>query len=188
MEENRNESMAEGCGGDDAFARALSGGTETAEDTAAAPERSAPAAEHGAERESAHDAPAEAAAEEAVAAPAAEGTAADAAPPLPAADGAADEARRRDEAAEFLREYPEAARDPQGIPQEVWRAAAAGSRLSVAYARYVLAQARAELQRERSAREAAEQNGRNAARSTGSMHSAGERGRGQDAFLEGWES
>lgn len=94
--------------------------------------------------------------------------------------------RRKADIDEFAREYPDVARNPDAIPKEVWAAVAAGSSLTVAYAKYTAKQAREEAERTRSAAQAAQQNIKNAARSTGSMQSAGQNAGGRDPFLEGW--
>ena len=94
--------------------------------------------------------------------------------------------RRKADIDEFAREYPDVARNPDPIPKEVWDAVAAGSSLTVAYAKYTAKQAREEAERTRSAAQAAQQNVKNAARSTGSMQSAGQNAGGRDPFLEGW--
>lgn len=94
--------------------------------------------------------------------------------------------RRKADIDEFAREYPDVARNPDAIPKEVWDAVAAGSSLTVAYAKYTAKQAREEAERTRSAAQAAQQNAKNAARSTGSMQSAGQNAGGRDPFLEGW--
>ena len=94
--------------------------------------------------------------------------------------------RRKADIDEFAREYPDVARNPDAIPKEVWDAVAAGSSLTVAYAKYTAKQAREEAERTRSAAQAAQQNIKNAARSTGSMQSAGQNAGGRDPFLEGW--
>ena len=94
--------------------------------------------------------------------------------------------RRKADIDEFSREYPDVARNPDAIPKEVWDAVAAGSSLTVAYAKYTAKQAREEAERTRSAAQAAQQNIKNAARSTGSMQSAGQNAGGRDPFLEGW--
>lgn len=94
--------------------------------------------------------------------------------------------RRKADIEEFAREYPDVARNPDAIPKEVWDAVAAGSSLTVAYAKYTAKQAREEAERTRSAAQAAQQNVKNAARSTGSMQSAGQNAGGRDPFLEGW--
>lgn len=94
--------------------------------------------------------------------------------------------RRKADIDEFAREYPDVARNPDAIQKEVWDAVAAGSSLTVAYAKYTAKQAREEAERTRSAAQAAQQNIKNAARSTGSMQSAGQNAGGRDPFLEGW--
>lgn len=94
--------------------------------------------------------------------------------------------RRKADIDEFAREFPDVARNPDAIPKEVWDAVAAGSSLTVAYAKYTAKQAREEAERTRSAAQAAQQNIKNAARSTGSMQSAGQNAGGRDPFLEGW--
>lgn len=94
--------------------------------------------------------------------------------------------RRKADIDEFAREYPDVARNPDAIPKEVWDAVAAGSSLTVAYAKYTAKQAREEAERTRNAAQAAQQNIKNAARSTGSMQSAGQNAGGRDPFLEGW--
>lgn len=94
--------------------------------------------------------------------------------------------RRKADIDEFAREYPDVARNPDAIPKEVWDVVAAGSSLTVAYAKYTAKQAREEAERTRSAAQAAQQNVKNAARSTGSMQSAGQNAGGRDPFLEGW--
>lgn len=94
--------------------------------------------------------------------------------------------RRKADIDEFAREYPDVARNPDAIPKEVWDAVAAGSSLTVAYAKYTAKRAREEAERTRSAAQAAQQNIKNAARSTGSMQSAGQNAGGRDPFLEGW--
>ena len=94
--------------------------------------------------------------------------------------------RRKADIDEFAREYPDVARNPDAIPKVVWDAVAAGSSLTVAYAKYTAKQAREEAERTRSAAQAAQQNIKNAARSTGSMQSAGQNAGGRDPFLEGW--
>lgn len=94
--------------------------------------------------------------------------------------------RRKADIDEFAREYPDVARNPDAIQKEVWDAVAAGSSLTVAYAKYTAKQAREEAERTRSAAQAAQQNVKNAARSTGSMQSAGQNAGGRDPFLEGW--
>lgn len=83
---------------------------------------------------------------------------------------------------EFRDVFPEAANDPASIPKEVWAEVRSGRSLVSAYARHQQNQAAAAA--ERAAAE--EKNRQNAARSVGSMRSAGEDGGGKDPFLEGW--
>lgn len=85
--------------------------------------------------------------------------------------------RRRADIREFMETFPEAAREPGSIPREVWAEVRGGRSLVAAYARYRGAQAARETARRR--------NEENAARSAGSMRSAGSGGAG-DPFLEGW--
>lgn len=82
----------------------------------------------------------------------------------------------------FAAAFPEvfvlAKDDPTVIPQSVWEAMEhQGLSLTAAYARYATGQART-----------AAGNSRNAARSTGSMRSAGNDGKLKDAFLSAFES
>lgn len=98
-----------------------------------------------------------------------------------------DEIRRRErvrrDAREFAAVYPEAARDYERIPGEVWDGVRGGMTLVASYARYT----------ERTRREAAAraealraQQAKNAAASVGSMRT-NEGGHGpRDPFLEGW--
>lgn len=92
---------------------------------------------------------------------------------------------------EFISVFPNAALDFQNIPQEVWDAVNGGMSLVAAYAKYNGAQANAAAQAEAEQRqrqeEAARQNARNAAASTGSMKSAGQNHGPKDPFLEGWD-
>lgn len=92
---------------------------------------------------------------------------------------------------EFLSVYPDAARDFQSIPQEVWDAVNGGMSLVAAYARYNNAQAAQSAQTQEDERQrldaARQQAARNAAASTGSMKSAGQNHGPKDPFLEGWD-
>ena len=100
---------------------------------------------------------------------------------------AAADMRRRADIEEFKRTFPDAAKDPKAIPQEVWNEVNRGSTLVSAYSRYAVAQAKAaQAAAERSAAVSA-QNQKNAARSTGSMKSAGENSKGHDDFLDAFE-
>lgn len=88
-------------------------------------------------------------------------------------------ARRNDEAAAFLKAYPDL--DPKTLPKEVldkwWDG---GEPLITAYTTY-------ENKRLKAENEALKQNNKNSERSTGSVQSAGA-GRAKDAFDEGWDS
>lgn len=92
---------------------------------------------------------------------------------------------------EFISVFPEAARDFQKIPQDVWNAVNGGMSLVAAYARYNQTQsnARAQAAEEEQRRQEAvqRQNQKNAAASTGSMRSAGSSHGPKDPFLEGWD-
>lgn len=85
---------------------------------------------------------------------------------------------------EFAKAFPDvfakAKDDPKVIPQSVWKDVRSGMSLSAAYSRYAVAQA--QVQAETSAKNAA-----NAARAAGSMRSAGNEGRNNDAFLDGFD-
>lgn len=86
---------------------------------------------------------------------------------------------------EFARTFPEAyeraRKDPNSIPDSVWKAVSQGLSLTAAYARHAVDQAQKETQ-------AAQQNRKNAQRSTGSMRSAGSDADARDAFLAGFEA
>ena len=85
--------------------------------------------------------------------------------------------RREEDLDAFARLFPEAARDPDSIPQAVWDAVRQGASLSLAYALHQLSQSRQGWQSQQ-----------NAARSTGSMSSSGADRRNTDPFLEGWNN
>lgn len=107
-------------------------------------------------------------------------------PPGPAQAADTQEARtqRFQGVDEFARTFPQAYRqareDPGSIPDSVWRAVSQGMSLTSAYAQHAVDQA---------AREArtAQQNHKNAQRSTGSMRSAGSDMGARDAFLSGFD-
>ncbi len=95
------------------------------------------------------------------------------------------EARRDADIQTFAQAFPEVAADPKSIPKEVWEAVGGGLSLTAAYAVYVRhQQEQAEQAEARQRQQAAE----NAARSTGTMRSAGSGAAGKDPFLEGWEN
>lgn len=99
------------------------------------------------------------------------------------------EARRNAEVREFIAVFPDAAREE--IPPEVWQGVQQGLSLTASYARYVNAKAAEQAQADEEARKQAEeirkQNAANAARSTGSLRSAGNNHAPKDPFLEGWD-
>ena len=101
---------------------------------------------------------------------------------------AAADARRNADIAEFQRLFPDAAKDPKAIPQEVWAAVRSGMSLVSAYSKYAVDQANAARQAAEQKAAASAQNRRNADRATGSMQSAGENTGSKDPFLEGWDS
>ena len=105
-----------------------------------------------------------------------------------AQEQAAAEARRNADIAEFQRLFPDAAKDPKAIPQEVWACVKSGMSLVSAYSKYSVDQANAARQAAEQKAAAYAQNQQNASRSTGSMQSAGETSGRKDPFMEGWDS
>ena len=101
---------------------------------------------------------------------------------------AAADARRSADIAEFQKLFPDAAKDPKAIPQEVWANVRSGMSLVSAYSKYAVDQANAARQAAEQKAAASAQNRRNADRATGSMQSAGENTGSKDPFLEGWDS
>lgn len=99
------------------------------------------------------------------------------------------EQRRQADIEAFRKIYPDAAKDPKGIPAEVWQRVNEGMNLVAAYAVYDARQARAAQAAAEQKAAAAVQNHTNAQRSTGSMHSSGDNNKvSKDPFLEGWDS
>lgn len=98
------------------------------------------------------------------------------------------DARRSADIAEFQKLFPDAAKDPKTIPQEVWASVRSGMTLVSAYSKYAVDKANADRQAAEQRAAAAAQNQRNTARATGSMQSAGENTGSRDPFLEGWDS
>lgn len=98
------------------------------------------------------------------------------------------EERIRADIMQFSMAFPEAAASPNGIPKEVWDSVNQGLSLTAAYARYAVNQANAAASQARQQAQTENQNTRNAARSTGSMRSAGEEIQSNDPFLDGWNS
>lgn len=98
------------------------------------------------------------------------------------------EQRRMADIQEFQKTFPDAAKDPKGIPKEVWDGVRSGLSLVASYARWQVAQAKEQAAKAEHNAAAAQQNQKNANRSTGSMKSAGEDNRNKDPFLDGWDS
>ena len=98
------------------------------------------------------------------------------------------DARRKADIAEFQKTFPDAAKEPDKIPKEVWDGVKSGLSLVAAYARYQVEKAKADAAAAAKETAAVKQNQKNAGRSTGSMKSAGEEKRNRDPFLEGWNS
>lgn len=94
--------------------------------------------------------------------------------------------RRQADIQEFQQTFPEAAKDPNSIPPQVWADVRNGSSLVAAYARYAVQQARQDAADAKRETASVQQNQKNAARSTGSMKSAGDGLKTKDPFLEGW--
>lgn len=95
--------------------------------------------------------------------------------------------------AEFAKAFPDvykqAESDPKVIPESVWAKVNKGElTLTAAYSRYAVEQAKAEAAAAKQAAAVEAKNAKNAARSTGSMKSAGNDTKNTDAFLEGWNS
>lgn len=95
--------------------------------------------------------------------------------------------RRQADIQEFQQTFPDAAKDPNSIPPQVWADVRNGSSLVAAYARYAVQQARQDAADAKRETASVQQNQRNADRSTGSMRSAGDGLKSKDPFLEGWE-
>jgi hypothetical protein len=83
--------------------------------------------------------------------------------------------------------FEQVKRDRTVIPKEVWDEAYNGGSLVVAYKKYADAQAAAEKAQILARVAAAEQGAKNAARSTGSMKSAGNDTKNTDPFLSDWD-
>lgn len=96
------------------------------------------------------------------------------------------DARRNADIKEFQMAFPEAAKDPKSIPQEVWADVRKGMSLVTAYSKYQVAQANAKAEEAQRTAAAAQQNRKNAERSAGSMKSAGADSKSKDPFLEGF--
>lgn len=96
--------------------------------------------------------------------------------------------RRQADIEEFQRTFPEAAKDPNSIPPEVWEKVRNGSTLVGAYASFAVQQARQEAENAKRETGAIQQNQKNTARSTGSMRSAGDDSRERDDFGDAFDA
>lgn len=103
-----------------------------------------------------------------------------------AADQTAERDSRMAEIEAFRKTFPDAAKDPKGIPAEVWEMVRGGMTLVTAYAVYDAKQARAAQAAAEQKATAVSQNQTNAARSTGSMRSSGDKSKTRDPFEEGF--
>lgn len=83
------------------------------------------------------------------------------------------EARKQRDIQDFIREYPEQAKNPEALPKEVWEAVNRGETLVNAYRAYELKEVKAQLEQQKieAARKAQEE--KNRARSTGSLSTSG---------------
>lgn len=83
------------------------------------------------------------------------------------------EAKKQRDVQDFIREYPEQAKNPEALPKEVWAAVNRGETLVNAYRAYELKEVKAQLEQQRleSARKVQEE--KNRARSTGSQSTSG---------------
>ena len=98
------------------------------------------------------------------------------------------EERRKADIAEFQKTFPDAAREPNKIPQTVWDNVRSGMSLVAAYAKFQVEQAQKAAEEAKQQAAAQVQNQKNASRSTGSMKSAGEDTKEKDPFLDGFFS
>lgn len=96
--------------------------------------------------------------------------------------------RRMAEIEEFRKAYPDAAKDPGSIPQEVWDRVNSGVNMVAAYAMYRERVAQEALAAAEQKAAAATQNQTNAARSTGSMRSSGDNFTAKDDFLSAFDA
>ncbi len=103
------------------------------------------------------------------------------------------EAKIQADLREFAKAFPDvydkAKNDPKAIPEAVWSEVNAGRlSLTAAYSRYAVAQAQAAQKAAETAAQTDRKNTENAAKSTGSMKSAGADTASKDPFMEGWNS
>lgn len=96
--------------------------------------------------------------------------------------------KRRADIADFQKNFPDAAKEPEKIPPEVWAAVRDGASLSIAYAKYAIKQAQTAQEAAEHKVASTEQNRKNSDRSSGSMKTAGNEHKSRDPFLEGWDS
>ena len=96
------------------------------------------------------------------------------------------DARRTADIQEFQKAFPEAAKDPKSIPQEVWADVRGGMSLVTAYSRHQVKAANERAEAAQRSAAAAAQNKKNAQRAAGSMKSAGADSKSKDPFLEGF--
>ena len=106
---------------------------------------------------------------------------------------AQNEARVQADLREFAKAFPDvydkAKNDPKAIPEAVWSDVNAGKlSLTAAYSKYAVAQAQAAQKAAEAAAQTDRKNTENAAKSTGSMKSAGADTASKDPFMEGWNS
>lgn len=98
------------------------------------------------------------------------------------------EQRRMADIQEFQKTFPDAAKDPKGIPKEVWDGVKSGLSLVASYARWQVERANEQAAKAELNASAIKQNQKNTERSTGSMKSAGADNKNKDPFLDGWDS
>ena len=84
----------------------------------------------------------------------------------------------------FVKAYPDAAKDPSGLPAEVWDAVHQGETLVNAYRAWENKQLRAQLEKQKTEAQRKAQEEKNKSRSTGSQSSAGKAD--IDAFDAAW--
>lgn len=94
--------------------------------------------------------------------------------------------RMQEDLALFQTRYPDAAKEPDKIPQEVWDAVKGGTSLCDAYGNYVLKSKDTEIAALRQKLTAKEQNQKNQQRSSGSMRTSGNENQIKDPFLDGF--
>ena len=97
----------------------------------------------------------------------------------------------RSDIAEFAMAFPDIYEKAKGnpksqIPESVWRDVDKGLSLTAAYSRYAVANAAAQVKAANERADTAGKNAANAARSTGSLKSAGNDVKNTDPFLEGF--